>query len=83
MLTWTRNVCHCIGRPLIDVRRKSIQEYFNKQGIKREAKIYCEVLYNLCFSDTNISMITYWVVRLAVHEVDVVRKFNEETVCLK
>jgi tRNA(Ile)-lysidine synthase TilS/MesJ len=78
-----QNVCHSIGRPLINVRRKSIQEYFNEQGIKREAKIYCEVLYNLCSSDNKISTITYWVVRLAVHKVDMVRNFNEETVCLK
>jgi hypothetical protein len=35
---WTKNVCHSTGRPLIDVRRKCIQEYFNKQGIKRGAK---------------------------------------------
>jgi hypothetical protein len=80
---WTKNVSHSIGRLLIDVRRKSIQEYFNKQGIKREEKIYSEVLYNLCSSDNNISMITYCVVRLAVHKVDVLRKFNKETACLK
>jgi hypothetical protein len=80
---WTKNVCHSIGRPLIDVRRKSIQKYFNKQGIKGEAKIRCEVLYNLCSSDNSISMITYWVVMLAVHEVNMVRTFNEETVRLQ
>jgi hypothetical protein len=43
----TKNVCPPIGRPLIHVRRKSVQKYFKKQEIKREAKIYCEVLYNL------------------------------------
>jgi len=81
---WTKNVCHSIGRPLIDVRRKSIHKYFKKRGIKRETKIHCEVLYNLvCSSDNNISVIIYWVVRLAVHKVNVVRTFNEETVRLQ
>jgi len=28
-------------------------------------------------------LITQWVMRLAVHKVDVVRIINEETVCLK
>jgi len=50
---------------------------------KRERQKYIVRYCIIYVSDNNISLITQWVMRLAVHKVDVVRIINEETVCLK